>query len=213
MDEGATGTDFEGDAWIYAGIKRDTKFIVGFAVGKRTQDTCDHFLMRILDGMELPTPSNPIEFYSDGNDQYREGLKKIYDSTGYRYGQLSKTKSAGRLTKITRQWVVGEGNLGNIRTSQIENMNGVARGCHSHLVRKTKRVDKMYEMFQMYRNFMKQDKNKITPAMKECLQDAPMDWVDFLSLSIRYKIAHYPASIKSRPESIRKIPLITLLNV
>jgi hypothetical protein len=29
---------FKGDAWIYAGIKRDTKFIVGFAVGKRTQN-------------------------------------------------------------------------------------------------------------------------------------------------------------------------------
>jgi hypothetical protein len=37
VDEGATDTDFEGDAWIYAGIKRDTKFIVGFAVGKRTR--------------------------------------------------------------------------------------------------------------------------------------------------------------------------------
>lgn len=190
MDEGATGTDFEGDAWIYAGIKRDTKFIVGFAVGKRTQDTCNRFLMRILDGLELPTRSNPIEFYSDGNYQYREGLKKIYDSTCYRYGQLSKTKSAGRLTKITRQWVVGEGNLGDIQTSQIENMNGVARGCQSNLVRKTKcfakkveRVDKMYEMFQMYRNFMKQDKNKMTPAMKEYLQDAPLDWVGFLNLS------------------------------
>jgi len=27
VDEGATNTDFEGDAWIYSGIKRDTKFI------------------------------------------------------------------------------------------------------------------------------------------------------------------------------------------
>jgi len=36
--EGTKNTDFEGDAWIYAGIKRDTKFIVGFAVGKRTQN-------------------------------------------------------------------------------------------------------------------------------------------------------------------------------
>ena len=68
-------------------------------------------------------------------------------------------------------------------------MNGVARCCQSNLARKTKcfakkveRVDKTYEMFQVYRNFMKQDKNKMTPAMKECLQDAPPDWVDFLNL-------------------------------
>jgi len=30
---------------------------------------------------------------------------------------------------------------------------------------------------------MKQDKNKRTPAMKERLQDAPLNWVDFLNLS------------------------------
>ncbi len=94
------------------------------------------------------------------------------------------------MTKINRQWVIGDGCLDDIQTSQIENMNGVARGCQSNMVRKTKcfakkveRVDKMYEMFQMYRNFMKKDKNKTTPAMKEYLQDAPLNWVDFLNLS------------------------------
>ena len=188
VDEGATSTDLEGDAWIYSGIKRDTKFIVGFAVGKRTQDTCDRFLKRIKDGMELPTQSNPVTFYSDGNNQYRKGLVKMYDSACYCYGQLSKIKSKGRLVKINRQWVVGDGCLDDIQTSQIENMNGVARGCQSNLVRKTKcfakmvdRVDKMYELFQLYWNFIKQDKNKMTPAMKEDLRDAPLSWGVFLS--------------------------------
>jgi hypothetical protein len=64
VDEGATDTDFEGDAWIYAGIKQYTKFIVGFAVGKRTRGSCNRFLMSIMDGMELSTLANPIEFYS-----------------------------------------------------------------------------------------------------------------------------------------------------
>jgi hypothetical protein len=41
----------------------------------------------------------------------------------------------------------------------------------------------MYGMFQMYGNFMKQDKNKATPVMKEYPQDTPLDWVDFLNLS------------------------------
>lgn len=64
MDEGTKNTDFEGYAWIYAGIKRDTKFIVGFAVGKRTQNTCDTFLKRVINGMEQPTPSHPIQLNS-----------------------------------------------------------------------------------------------------------------------------------------------------
>jgi len=69
---------------------------------------------------------------------------------------------------------VGEGTLNDIQTSQIENMNGIARGSQSILVRNTKsfakkidRVDMMYELFQVYRNFMKQDINKTTPSMKE----------------------------------------------
>lgn len=187
MDGGTKNTDFEGDAWIYAGIKQDTKFIVGFAVGKRTQNTCDTFLKRVMNGMEQPTSSNPIEFYSDGNDQYSKGLEKIYDPACYHYGQMIKTKSGGKLVNINRQWIVGEGTLNDIQTSQIENMNGIARGSQSILVRKTKsfakkidRVDMMYELFQVHRNFMKQDKNKTTPSMKEDIQDTPLNWVDFL---------------------------------
>jgi len=160
---------------------------VGFAVGKRTQDTCDTFLKRVKNGMEQPTPSNPIEFYSDGNDQYSKGLEKIYDPACYHYGQLIKTKSGGKLVNINRQWIVGEGALNDIQTSQIENMNGIARGSQSILVRKTKsfakkidRVDMMYELFQVYRNFMKQDKNKTTPSMKEDIQNTPLNWVNFL---------------------------------
>ena len=83
---------------------------------------------------------------------------------------------------------MGDGCLDDIQTSQIENMNGIARGCQSNLVRKTKcfakmvdRVDKMYELFQLYRNFIKQDKNKMTPAMKKDLRDATLSWGVFLS--------------------------------
>jgi hypothetical protein len=138
--------------------------------------------------MELPTPTNPIEFYSDGNEQYRIGLEKIYDPTCYRYGQLVKEMSAGHVTNINRQWIVGDGYLNDIQTSQVENMNGIARGCQSNLVRKTKgfaktvdRVENNFELFQLYRNFIKQDKNKMTPAMKEEIVDAPMNWNIFLT--------------------------------
>ncbi len=72
---------------------------------------------------------------------------------------------------------MGEGILNDIQTSQIENINGIARGSQSILVRKTKSFAKKFEV---YRNFMKQDKNKTTPSMKEDIQDAPLNWVDFL---------------------------------
>jgi len=157
-------------------------------VGKRTQDTCDRFLQDIQNRMEQPTPTNPIDFFSDGNGQYRIGLEKIYDQTCYRYGQLVKDMNEGHVTNINRQWIVGDGRLNDIQTSQVENMNGIARGCQSNLVRKTKgfakkidRVENNFELFQVYRNFIKQDKYKMTPAMKEEIQDTPMNWNIFLT--------------------------------
>ena len=138
--------------------------------------------------MKLPTPKNPIVFYSDGNEQYRIGLEKMYDPTCYRYGQLVKNMSGGRVTHINRQWIVGDGRLTDIQTSQVENMNGIARGSQSNLVRKTKgfaktvdRVENNFEVFQLYRNFIKKDKNKMTPAMKEEIVDTPMNWNIFLT--------------------------------
>lgn len=96
--------------------------------------------------------------------------------------------SAGRVTNIYRQWIVGDGCLKDVQTSQVENMNGIARGCQSNLVRKTKgfaktvnRIENNYELFQLYRNFFRQDKNKMTPAMKEEIQCAPLSWNDFLT--------------------------------
>ena len=103
---------------------------------------------------------------------------------------IVKNKECRQIDENKSAVVVGDVCLDDIQTSQIGNVNGIARGCQSNPVRKTKcfakkveRVDKMYEMFQMYRNFMKQDKNKMTPAMKEAIRDAPLNWVDFLNLS------------------------------
>jgi len=104
-----------------------------------------------------------------------------------RFGKLIKYKESGRLVKTEKEWIIGDGSLKEINTPQIENMNGIARGSQSHLVRKTKgfakkvrRLTKHYGFFQMYRNFMWTDKNGMTQAMKEDLSDLPMTWDVFL---------------------------------
>ena len=56
--------------------------------------------MRAMGAMEQPTPSNPVEFYSHGNDPYRGRILELCELARYRYGQLSKMESAGRLTKM-----------------------------------------------------------------------------------------------------------------
>lgn len=187
MDKGATSPDFEGDAWIYLGMKRKSRFILAYEVGKRTQQTCDQFMIKVMEAIELPMPTDSVTFFSDGNRQFYESLKELYVPTCYRYGKLIKYKESGRLVKTEKEWIIGDGSFKEISTSQIENMNGIARGSQSHLVRKTKgfakkvrRLTKHYGFFQMYRNFMWTDENGMTPAMKEDLSGMPMTWDVFL---------------------------------
>ena len=168
-------------------MKRKSHFILAYEVGKRTQQTCNQFMIKVMESIELPMPTYPMTFFSDGNRQFYESLKELYVPTCYRYGKLIKYKELGRLVKTEKEWIIGDGSFKEINTSQIENMNGIARGSQSHLVRKTKgfakkveRLTKHYGFFQMYRNFMWTDKNGITPAMKENLSDAPLTWDVFL---------------------------------
>ncbi|MEW5936263.1 MAG: hypothetical protein AB1665_00390 [Candidatus Thermoplasmatota archaeon] len=167
-------------------MKRDTGFILAGQVGKLTQDIYDKFIAQTMDNMELPTPDNPVTFYSDGDDGYKTSLKKMYAPTCYKFGQLIKVKKNGRLKKVDRHWVVGEGDIKQINTTQVENIHGIARGSQSHLVRKTKgfakksgRVVKFDELFKVYRNFIKTDKNGRTPAMKEEVWTVPITWETF----------------------------------
>jgi len=106
VDTGTRNQDFEGEAWIYLGVKRDSKVIVGHRVGKRIQDTCDRFLQDIK--IELTYQLQQIlEIFCDGNSHYRIGLDKINDPTGYHYGQLVKEMIEIHVSNIIRQWIVG----------------------------------------------------------------------------------------------------------
>ena len=82
-----------------------------------------------------------LEIFCDENSHYRIGLDKINDPTWYRYGQLVKEMIEVHVSNIIRQWIVGDGSINDIQTSQVENMNCIARSC-KNLVRKQKALQK-----------------------------------------------------------------------
>jgi hypothetical protein len=140
----------------------------------------------MMDHMELPNPDDPLEVYTDGNDQYVTGLKKMLAETCYIYGQLVKVKKNGRLKQLKRRWIVGKSDDCKIQTSQVENINGIARCHQSHLVRKTKcfakklsRAFLVNELFKVYHNFIKCRDSKDTPAIIEGVADERLDWKTF----------------------------------
>ncbi len=76
--------------------------IVGFAVGKRTIRSCNNFMMCVIGDVELPTQSNPIEFYGTWVLPISRRLKKVHDSTRLSLWSIVKNKEC---------WQIDENNL------------------------------------------------------------------------------------------------------
>jgi len=188
VEPGSPDSHEEGDAWIYASIKRNTYFWLSYSLGKWTQETCREMIELMYHRLELPFPSNKLEIYTDGNDDYTYVFPEYYANTCIIYGQLIKIKKGGRLVKKIKRPIFGNPRLEDIETTEIENMNGIMRERIGRLVRKTKCFSKDKQMqwcaiqvFQFHWNFMNRFRRGATPAMLEGLADAPWTWENFLT--------------------------------
>ena len=91
-----------------------------------------------FDRVRVPSSSEPLEIYSDGNDDYMVLLSERYTESSLKYGQIIKIKEGGRVVKKLKRIVFGDVDLQDIKTTDIENFNGIMRGRNGRLVRKTK---------------------------------------------------------------------------
>ncbi len=180
----------EGDAWIYTSLKRNSYFLISFSVGKWTQATCEKMIKQLFDRMELPSPDNKIEIFTDGNDDYTYILPKYFASTCVDYGQLVKIREKGRVVEKLKRAIYGQPVLDDIETTDVENYNGILRERVGRLVRKTKcfskrknRLEGVLHIFQFYWNFMNNFRRYQSPAMIEGIAKKQWTWKDFLSYS------------------------------
>lgn len=191
VEQGGGILPFEGDAWTYAILKRNSYLFVSFAVGKRTKETCKKMMKTFAHRVRLPTPSEPLEIYSDGNDDYTTTLLEYYPKRCLKYGQLIKIKKKGRLVEKLKRTVFGDVDHKDIETTDIENFNGILRGRNGRLVRKTKcyskekpKLERSIELLQFYWNLMWELKDKKTPAMLENLVNRRWLWDDFFKFRL-----------------------------
>ena len=178
--------DCEGDAWIYASIKRQSYLLISYAVGKWTQQTCNEMIEKLFHRVQLPQPGNKIQIFSDGNDDYTYVLPKYYPETCMDYGQLIKIKKGGKVINKIRKIIYGYPSLDDIETTDIENFNGILRERVGRLVRKTKchskkkhALSNAVELIQFHWNFMDPLHDNQTPGMLESLSDHIWSWDDF----------------------------------
>ena len=162
---------------------------MSFHVGKRTNESCRAMFEKFVHRVRAPTPSEPLEIYSDGNDDYPVTLLEYYPEQCLKYGQLIKIKEKGRVVEKLKRIVFGDVNLQDIETTDIENFNGILRGRDGRLVRKTKcyskeksKLEASVELLQCYWNLIWEFKDDKTPAMLEKLTNKRWSWDDFLIL-------------------------------
>lgn len=142
---------------------------------------------RFFERVKFPFPYNKIQFFSDGNNDYKHVLPKYYADTCIDYGQLVKIREKGRVVDKIRRTIYGNPELVDIETTNVENYNGILRERVGRLVRKSKcyskkksRLSNAVELFQFHWNFMHKLKDKITPGMIENLSEYVWSWDDFL---------------------------------
>ena len=145
-------------------------------------------IKKVYERTQLPNPSNKIEFYTDGNNDYTHILPNYYADTCINYGQIVKIREKGRVVRKEKRIIYGDPDLRDIETTDVENSNGILRERIGRLVRKTKcfskkkqRFESALHVFQFYWNFINGFKRRTTPAMLEGLTDHPWTWDDFLT--------------------------------
>lgn len=134
--------------------------------------------------LELPTITNKLEIYSDGNKQYIAALLEHYKKECLIYGQLIKVIRGKKLADKYKRKIFGNPDYSQIETVNIESYNGILRERIGRLVRRTKCFSKKRSMlenhldiFQAYNNTMKEYEDG-TPCMNEGLLERKWRWMD-----------------------------------
>ncbi len=66
VEQGSPNSNEEGDAWIYACIKRNSYLFIAYSIGKWRKETCREMIDKAFMRIELPFPNNKIQVFSDG---------------------------------------------------------------------------------------------------------------------------------------------------
>ena len=168
--------------WVYTCMRKRSYLMLGFSIGRWTQETCKDMITKVKDCLK---DGKPI-FYSDGNDDYLYVLPEFFHDLDY--GQIVKIRENGRVVDKVKRIQKGNPSLKRIETYNVENLNSILRNHLSRLVRKGKgftKIDvKLHDALALFRfiwNFIHPLKSKKTPAMIEGLSEHAWTWKKFLT--------------------------------
>ena len=192
-----------GDCWTWTALDPDSKLIVAYAVGTRTQSVAYDFMQDVASRL-----ANRVQLTTDGHLPYLTAVEYAFGSD-VDYGMMQKKfgtpghnvrtgrYSPGVLQAATRVVVTGDPDRRHISTSHVERQNLTMRMHMRRFTRLTNGFSKKIEMHAhsvalhfAYYNFCKIHQTlRITPAMAAGVSDHA------------WEIAELIQSVQGRPEA------------
>lgn len=189
-----------GDAWTWLAIDADTKLILSHATGKRDEDTCKRFLIRLNSATvgRCQVTSDGLAAYSH-NVPYYMGTRVDFAQLikTYNNSQIETRYSPAEIAGIEKKVRMGNPDESRISTSYSERLNLSVRMHNRRLTRLTNAHSKsaahhsaMQSLFAAWYNFCRTNmalhqkgQQKRTPAMAAGLADKAWSLQDLLAAS------------------------------
>jgi IS1 family transposase len=186
--------DSIGEAYCFVAIERNTKLVLNFALGRRSQATTDIF----IEGLRAATSEQRFQISTDG---FRPYLSAITTTLGDRcdFAQLIKcyaqnpegqrTYSPADVTHTEKVPVMGNPDPAKICTSHVERQNLTIRMSMRRLTRLTNAFSKKWEnlwaaycLHFAYYSFGRIHQTlRVTPAMESNLTDHVWELAELLA--------------------------------
>ena len=208
-----------GDVWTWTAMDRDTKLMISYTIGDRSQGTAREFMFdlasRVAGRIELTTDGHgaylkAITDAFSGDVDYAMLIKQYGDPTGQKGHE--RKYSPAECTGAKKEAIFGKPNMDEVGTSHVERQNLTMRMGMRRFTRLTNAFSKKAEnhayavaLHFMHYNFCRTHKTlRVTPAMEAGVTDRAWTVNDIVALVE----AAEPAPKKRGPYKPRRKPIL-----